>query len=152
MLRLISPYPVSNCGCDDIISHTDMTKLRPGDKVDVRIKSGAIVSPYKNYDEIKTFEIVAVAADNAGYYLYVPQYCILKETLIADKYVSKRLHIDKRFLDETIVHIDESMIAHVHARLDGMKCSKCGEFCQFAGPNQPNHTLICWSCRQYRYR
>lgn len=126
-----------------------MTRLHPGDRVDCRVKSSTIVSPYKNYDEIKTFEIVAVASGNAGYYLYVPQYYALRETFIADKYACKRLRIDKRFLDENIVHIDESMVAHVHAKLDGMKCSKCEDFYPFAEPNQPNDTLICWNCRQY---
>ena len=146
MLRIISLHPVSWGDEVVILPHKDMTRLHPGDRVDVRVKSATIVSPYKNYDEIKTFEIVC--RDDHGYYLYVPQYYSLKDSIVADKYVCKRLRIDLKFLDENIIHIQENMVANVH-ELDGMKCSKCNDFCPFAEPNQENDTLICWNCRQY---
>jgi hypothetical protein len=129
-----------------------MTELRAGDRVDIRVKDAKLVSPYRGYDEIMTFEIVAISDEDCGYYLYVPSYYVIRGTLVADQYVCKRLRIDKRFMGENIIHIDGNMIANVHARLDGTRCSKCQDFYPYAVPNQPNHTLICWSCRRNRYR
>ncbi len=34
---------------------------------------------------------------------------------------------------------------------DGMICNKCKEFYMFAGPNQEDGTLICYSCRSSPY-
>jgi hypothetical protein len=127
-----------------------MAKLKPGDRVDCRVKQAAIVSPYKDYDEIKTFEIVAV--DKHGYYLYVPSYYSLKTSVKADKSQCKHLGIDKKFLDENIVYIQENMIARINSILDGMVCSKCKDFFQMASPNQPDGTLICYACRFNPYR
>jgi hypothetical protein len=124
-----------------------MAKLKPGDRVDCRVKQAAIVSPYKDYDEIKTFEIIA--ADKYGYYLYVPVYLSLKGAVKADKSQCKHLGIDKRFLDENMVYIQENMICKISAVLDGMRCVKCREFYALAEANQDDGTLICWSCRNY---
>jgi hypothetical protein len=135
---------------DIIFSHHDMTKLKPGDRVDCRVKASTIVSPYKNYDEVKTFEIVAI--DNHGYYLYVPHYYSLKNTSIANGYQCKALGIDKKFLDENIVYIQGNMIAHVHEKMDGISCKICREFFRYAEANQEDGSLICYSCRQNPYR
>lgn len=136
---------------DIIFSHYDMTKLKPGDRVDCRVKASTIVSPYKNYDEIKTFEIVA--KDDHGYYLYVPHYYSLKNTIAADQYRCKKLGIDKKFLNENVVYIQENMICHVQSKLDGLSCSVCREFFPYAEANQEDdETLICFSCRQNPYR
>ena len=169
MLRLINTgqYPVVWHGVDPdvslsdedikklqaefniIFSHNDMAKLKPGDRVDCRIKSATIVSPYKNYDEVRTFEIVA--KDDHGYYLYVPHYYLLRNTIIADQYRCKNLGIDKKFLDENIIHIQENMIAHIQFKLDGMSCAVCKEFHPYAAANRENDTLICYGCRQNPY-
>jgi hypothetical protein len=127
-----------------------MTKLKPGDRVDCRVKASTIVSPYKSYDEVKTFEIVA--KDDRGYYLYVPHYYVLKGTVVADQYRCKNLGIDKKFLNENIVHIQENMIANVQSKLDGLVCVVCKEFFPYAEPNRGDGTLICYSCRQNPYR
>jgi hypothetical protein len=135
---------------DIIFSHHNMTKFKPGDRVDCRVKSATIVSPYKNYDEVKTFEIVA--KDDHGYYLYVPHYYPLRGTVVADQYRCKNLGIDKRFLNENIIHIQENMIAHVQSKLDGLVCVGCKEFYPYAAANRKDGTLICFSCRQNPYR
>lgn len=127
-----------------------MAKLKSGDRVDCHIKQATIVSPYKDYDEVKTFEIVAKGI--FGYYLYVPHHWVLNGTTKADKYQCKALGIDHKFLDERIIYISESMVYKVHTILDGMACKNCKEFFQMATPNQPDGTLICWSCRQNPYR
>lgn len=127
-----------------------MTKLKPGDRVDCRVKASTIVSPYRSYDEVKTFEIVA--CDSHGYYLYVPHYYYLKGTVIADRYKCRNLGIDKKFLNETIIHIQENLIANVQAKMDGMACVVCKEFYPYAQANRGDGTLICYSCRQNPYR
>lgn len=127
-----------------------MDDLKPGDRVDIRIKQSMVVSPYDSYDEIKTFEIVAT--DTSGYYLYVPVYFHLKNSVKADSYRCKRLHIDKKFLDENICYIEEGLICRVRSVADGMKCSHCRDFITMAEPNQPNGTLICYACRVSPYR
>jgi hypothetical protein len=127
-----------------------MAKLKPGDRVDCRIREATIVSPYKDFDEIRTFEIVA--DDKYGYYLYVPLYIYLKGTVKADKHQCNRLEIDRKFLDADIVYIQENMICRVASILDGMNCSSCREFFAMAGPNQEDGTLICYACRFNPYR
>jgi hypothetical protein len=122
-----------------------MVKLKPGDRVDCKVKLSDIVSPYKEYDEIKTFEIVAI--DQHGYYLFVPIYYILKGSVVADKYKCKKLGIGKQFLDENIYYIQENMVYRVNDMLDGTCCCKCGEFYHMAEPNQDDDTLICYTCR-----
>lgn len=126
-----------------------MVILKPGDRVDCRIKDSVIVSPYKNYDEILTFEIVAV--DKYGYYLYVPSYYFLKNTFKIDEYRCKYLVIEKQFFDSNAIYIEESMILKINTILDGLKCCKCEDFFNMAIPNQEDGTLICYSCRSNPY-
>ena len=98
-----------------------MTKLMPGDTVECRIKSAAIVSPYHSYDESKTFDVVAV--DNGGCYLYVPHYYSVKGGVTLDTYRCKTLGIDKKFLGEQIIYVAENLIANVQPKMDGMSCN-----------------------------
>lgn len=127
-----------------------MAKLKPGDRVDCRVKASTIVSPYKSYDEIKTFEIIAI--DSHGFYLYVPHYYSIHGTSIANQYQCKALGIDKKFLDENMIYIQGNMVAAVHEKMDGMTCKTCREFYRYAASNQADGTLICYSCRQNPYR
>jgi hypothetical protein len=128
-----------------------MTRLKPGDLVDLRFKVGKAVSPYSgDYDETRTLEIVA--ADTHGYYLYVPQYIALKDTVDVDDRDCKSLGIDKRYSGENVLYVSEGMICKVNTVLDGCACAHCGEFYFYAVPNQENGTLICFACRQNPYR
>lgn len=126
-----------------------MVRLKPGDRVNCRVKEGMIVGAYKEYDEIKTFEIVAVG--DYGYYLFVPQYYTIKNTIPIDKHRIKRMSIDDRFLDEDMIHINDNMVCQVIQQLDGMSCSICKEFFPMAEANQEDGTMICWACRQNPY-
>ena len=127
-----------------------MAKLKPGDRVDCRVKQAALVNPYKDYDEVRTFEIIA--KDKYGYYLFVPQYYYLKGTTVVDKYFCNQLNVDKKYIGENVIYIQGNMIFRVDSVLDGMNCAKCREFHHMAEPNQPDGTLICWSCRSNPYR
>jgi hypothetical protein len=127
-----------------------MVKLKPGDRVDVRIKASVIVGPYKDYDEIRTFEIIAT--DKFGYYLYVPDYVALKHTQKADKYQCNQLHIDYKFLDVIFIYIHGNMVCRISSILDGMTCAHCKEFKSMAEPNQPDDKFLCYDCRFNPYR
>lgn len=127
-----------------------MGPLKPGDRVDCRVKASIIVSPYKDCDEVFTFEIVAL--DKYGFYVYVPPYITIKGTSKADKSQCKALGIDKRFLDCDILFVQSSMIFQVHSVLDGLTCLKCNEFYNMAEPNQEDGSFKCWTCRTYPYR
>jgi hypothetical protein len=127
-----------------------MAKLKPGDRVDCRVKNAIIVSPYKNYDEIKTFQIIAV--DAYGYYLYVPEYYALKNTLRISSRLSKELNIDLKFLNEQFVYISSDLVAQIRSIFDSVMCAHCKEFFPMAEPNQEDGTLICYNCRLDPYR
>jgi len=126
-----------------------MVTLKPGDRVNCHIKDSEIVGAYKEHDETKTFEVVAVG--DYGYYLFVPQYYSLKNTIPIDHYRLKKMCIDSRFLDEEMIHITENMVCGVAQQLDGTSCAVCQEFFPMAATNQENGTFICWSCRENPY-
>lgn len=82
----------------------------------------------------------------------MPHYYVLKDTFVADSYQCKKLGIDRKFLDENVIHIEERFIMHVHAQLDGMNCKICNEFSQYSKANQADGTFICFTCKQNPYR
>lgn len=128
-----------------------MTRLKPGDLVDLRFKLGKAVSPYSgDYDETRTLEIVAT--DTHGYHLYVPQYVALKDTVEVDDRDCRLLNINGRYSGENILYVSEAMICKVNTVLDGCACMRCEEFFQYAIPNQEDGTMICWQCRFNRFR
>jgi hypothetical protein len=126
-----------------------MVRLIPGDKIDCRLKNGCLVRADKEYDEIKTFEIIAVT--EYGYYVFVPQYIYLSGTTTIDEYRCKKMTIDRRFLGEEMVHVHENMVCRIVSQLDGMTCSSCKSFCMYAAANQDNGMFICFGCRQNPY-
>lgn len=128
-----------------------MTKLNPGDRIDCRIRLNTIINSYNpDYDEVRTFEIVS--KDKTGYYIFVPNYLMIKGSVEADKYLCQKLKIDKKFLNEQIIYIQEGMILKIKSILDGCICVKCKDFYYWAEPNQEDGTLICWSCKENPYR
>lgn len=124
-----------------------MTKLKPGDKVCCRIKSGKIVQAYAEFDEEKDFEIVAF--DSKGYFIYLPEYLNLYSTAKVTIQNSKALSINNKFIGCSIAYITDTMIVKVQSFLDGCACIKCKEFYKYAEPNQSDGTLICFNCREY---
>lgn len=123
-----------------------MTQLKPGDRVNCRLKNGNIIKPYSDeYDEYHTFEIIGV--DNFGYYLYIPSYFNMSSSDTLQEYEAVYLKINKKFIGEQYFYIEESMIFDVKSKVDGCYCVKCGNFCHMAAPNQLDGSMICWSCR-----
>ena len=126
-----------------------MPQLHIGDIVSCKIKSRLIVSPYKSYDEIKTF--VIIAKDEHGYYLFVPHYQSLNDSVVADLWLCSSLSLPSKYLNENIVYIDAGLVVSVARKQDGMPCKLCKELFAYAEPNRDDGTLICYSCRQSRY-
>jgi len=124
-------------------------RLKAGDTISCMVKASAIVSPYGSYDETCSF--VIVAKDSEGYYLFVPCYQNLKNSVVADRYFCKKMLIDKRYLNENVVYISEKMIASIIKRDEGLNCANCREFVKWAEPNQEDGTFVCYGCRLNPY-
>jgi hypothetical protein len=126
-----------------------MPSLNPGDRVSCKLREGIIVNSYESkFDEIYTFEIIS--SDSYGYYIYVPQYFHLKKSFKLTAYDAVSLRIHNKFIGEQILYIEQSMISCIKHKVDGCYCVQCGEFYHMAAPNQPDGSMICWSCRTYR--
>lgn len=126
-----------------------MGKLKPGDRVLCKIKSGQVINAYADdWDDKAVFEIVSV--DNRGYYIYIPHYMFIKGGLKVNEHNQKTHHIDKRFIGEIILYITENSIVNVESCADGLTCDKCKEFYPMAQTDKK--VFICWVCRNYPYR
>lgn len=128
-----------------------MVKFKSGDRVDCCVKWNDIVSPYNtDYEEIITFEIIST--DESGYYLFVPCYRIIKDSVTVNSILAKREKINKRYIGEQAVYIQESLIFKISSILDGLFCACCSDFFAMSESNQPDGSLICFSCRSNPYR
>jgi hypothetical protein len=122
--------------------------LKPGDQVLCRVKDNVIVSSYSKFDCQSNFEVVA--EDEFGWYLYVPPYIHIKYSFKVDSYNYQSLKIDKKFIGENVVKINEIHVESVIRQLVGEVCSKCKEFVRQA--EKSGEFFTCWSCRQNPYR
>lgn len=123
-----------------------MVSLKPGDRVIIRLKEAKVVDPYStDFDDTKILEIVATS--NNGYYLFVPQYIFIHGTVVADRFYCKDYKISPKYLGDDILHVSEGKVYKVFSILNGMTCSTCGEYYDYAAPNQLDGSLICWACR-----
>lgn len=125
-------------------------RLKPGDEVTCRIFESKIVSAYSSYDDEKTFQIIAL--DEKGYYIYVPAYHGLRETVVISAGLIEALDINKKYQGGLITYISPNQISKVRVVLDGYACCRCGDFYFQSEPNQPDGTMKCWSCRTYPFR
>lgn len=139
-----------------------MVQLKPGDRVDCCVKCNNIVNPYsQDYEEIITFEIIGASLESsyysdyaarANYFLFVPCYKIIKDSITISSLMAKQNGINKKFIGEETIKIEDNLIAKISSVLDGLFCVHCHEFYEMSAPNQDNGTLICWACRQNPYR
>jgi hypothetical protein len=139
-----------------------MAKLKSGDRVDCCVKHNNIVNPYsEDYEEIITFDIIGVKEEHSyhsdysecsGYFLFVPCYKIIKDSVTITGLLAKQKGINKKFIGEQTIYIQDSLIAKVSSVLDGLFCTHCNEFYEMSSPNQSDGTLLCWSCRRNPYR
>ena len=122
-----------------------MVYLKAGDRVDCKIAYGIILNQYEtNYREVRTFEIIGT--DNYSYYLYVPEYFMLKDTKKLDCYTCKELSIDKRFTGDQYISIKENMVYNIVYIFDGAFCDRCKNFYPMATHNKYHGNFYCWGC------
>ena len=126
-----------------------MASLKAGDTITCFIKHSKVVCSYTDSDSQVDLEIVA--RDSSGYFLYVPDYIYLNNTVIISNTEIRLLKINPKFLGSKMLYIETSLVGKVRKILDGMTCVSCHQFYDYAEPNQPNGTLLCFSCRTYPY-
>ena len=127
-----------------------MVKLKPGDRVDCRVKANNIVVSNSGYDDVRTFEVVN--SDDEGCYIFIPCFVYINGGMVLDAAKASRMGIDPRFVGEKISYIAESSICKVSYVLDGMKCQRCQDFFIMAAPNTPEGEFWCRYCRENPYR
>lgn len=126
-------------------------KLKTCDTISCMIRDALIVNPYEKYDEIQSF--IIISKNNEGFYLFVPHYFNLKDSYVLEQNKSKRLQIDKKYIGENIVYIQNRMVGSIISIYEGLTCSVCKEVCPWAEANQPDgNTFHCYNCRSNPYR
>jgi hypothetical protein len=136
-----------------------MAKLKSGDRVDCCVKWNSIVNPHSaDYEEVITFEIIAAPIEYSeyseyfGYFLFIPCYKIIKDSITVSSLLAKQKGINKKFIGEQTIYIQEGLISKISSILDGLFCICCGDFFDMAEPNQEDGSLICFSCRSNPFR
>lgn len=127
-----------------------MVQLHIGDRISCKIKDLLLVSPYSDYDEIKVLEIIALDDSNSGYFTYVPYYIRIKQSEKITDSLLKTLKLHKKYLNENLLFINNSMIHAIDSHMDGLTCKKCNEYYRLSEANQEDGNFICWTCRTYR--
>lgn len=61
----------------------------------------------------------------------------------------KATHEDEDFIWNEQLDFDFVKELAKPVNKDGCICKKCGEMYPYAEPNQPDGTMICYSCRKY---
>lgn len=119
-----------------------------GDTVSCRLYGSEVVSCYAaSYDNEKHFEVIQ--CDSQGYYIRIPNYMFITDSVKVDSYNYKNFALDKRYIGDSILYITNMKIRKIVSKLDGKTCEKCLEFFPKAEGNQPDGTMICWVCRKY---
>lgn len=135
-----------------------LIKFKAGDFAQIRMNRNGEVNP----DDVKLtpreFEILAIA-NGHGEYSYA--LCLYNEEALYD---AEKIKDIVHMFDKYVLSISRDIEKHnekygrwlIHPKLfnvrssgpDGCKCKVCKEFYDMAVPNQPDNTLICYSCRQ----
>jgi len=125
--------------------------FRTADEVSVKLKHERIVvASASDYDTKINLEIIAMY-DN-GYFVFVPSKYNLQGSVYVDKGNAFKLNIPERFLDSRINYITDEHIVSLYNRREGCTCSRCEEFYHHSEPNQEDGSMICYQCREDRFR
>lgn len=123
-----------------------MSRLKVGDRISLKLSGNLVVSPYADYTDIRTFDIVGFDCHNERFYLYVPSYILINNTIKVDNYNYKKLFLETKYIGDEVLSITEADVFQVVSSLDGMFCSECKDFYSYATVAD-NNSFICWSCR-----
>lgn len=147
---------------------TKLDKARAGDKARVYMtKSGQISEFYRDDRSdfiLCEFDIIAVGKNNTynTYYILVSykneNYYASSTINLNDMCYSPDWNIDEiidkspnlsKYHNHRVRWLDKNRVFEiVKGGPDGCSCKVCREFYDMAVPNQPDGTLICYSCRQ----
>ena len=131
-------------------------KLTYGDEVTCKIKGNSIVDcTDTNFDVKLQFKIIGYSFIDEFYILHIPRYYNIENSWQIERKNLIEFSIKKKYLYQNAVAIKQFKIFAYNKKdtnQDGMNCSKCNNFYHMACSNQPDGTLICWSCRANPYR
>lgn len=122
-----------------------MIRLKAGDRISVKIENNKVVSPYSNYTSIGTFDIIGTDYYSDTYYVYIPHYILLSQTVKIDNYNYKKFDLLPKYIGENILVLHEKFINSIIHEVQGTFCLKCNENYPFANPSN-NEDFICKSC------
>jgi len=124
-----------------------MIHVKSGDRIICRVKDGIIVSCFSEFDSENIFEVIASYEDD--YFVYTPEYYNIKQSfLITTKSITEH-HINKRFVNGYMNHINTNDICRIYSVINGCVCQNCNEFFQDAEPNASDNLFVCFLCRTY---
>jgi len=103
-------------------------------------------------DVHKSFRLDVIAKTERGYIVYVPKHMHIPHAKKLSKSMKKRFGINEHYIDCHIVVVGLDSISDIIVRTDGTHCDRCSKFCPYAEANEPDGTLICYSCRENPYR
>lgn len=124
---------------------------KPADEVSVKIRDARIVSALA-FDYEQTINVEILVIHENGYFVFVPSKYTLQGSIYVDKQKANKLGILDRFIDSYINFITDDQIVRLYRRMEGCSCIKCNEFYYLAEPNQSDGSLLCWLCKQNKYR
>jgi len=127
-----------------------MARLKAGDRVSCKLKESKITSPYADFDDIKTFEIIGIDEHLNGYYLYIPSYIFVKDCLKVDNYNYKKFNVAAKYIGDDYVFIEEKLVHQVVFILEGTCCFRCKEFFDYV--QNTDEKWLCYSCNKDPYR
>lgn len=116
------------------------------------VKSGTIVGLSKNGDDVVIGWKPNDDAPLQGTYLN--QLMLTNYDYAADYHDYTQIFYAHRTLEvfDKIEPIKFTVsLSKTISQIDGLNCKKCNEYYQYSTSNQPDGTLICYSCRQRRY-
>jgi hypothetical protein len=122
----------------------------PGDQVVCLVKAGVILHANEVDFDFKYIFDIASQYDQ-GYMVYVPATLHLKDVIVVTASNCFDFNLSKKFIGSSVYYITDYRIVYLHRKMDGMSCASCGEFYPMANSNQPDGTLKCWNCRNYKF-
>lgn len=98
--------------------------------------------------EIIELEIIAIHEDI--WYVVEPPPTVLEDTVVVNKARLKNWRLGPDKLDRNISLVSEKAVGgrrKFDPYLNALSCKLCQEIFPYAQGNQPDGSLVCWSCR-----
>lgn len=95
-------------------------------------------------------EVVQTFFNTEYYLVLLPQHLKDDYMFVLDEDELDRLKVDKKHLNKIALMLKSCSIGYrlsIDPYTNAIACKICKERYPYAEPNQPNNTMICWSCR-----